>query len=147
MTTKLHAIPPPHGLQANHCRAMDTSGCPIRLFITAGQVSDYTSAAALMNDLPGAEWLCEALIDKSTKPRISGRKSRKKTAKYPFRDIALQCTAGQWKRDATSDATVSRDCLGGSRTGGGSQHAMIDHQPSYSRQSHSLQPSYSGYEP
>jgi hypothetical protein len=57
MTTKLHAITPSHGLQANHCRAMDISGRPIRLFITAGQVSDYTGAAALMNDLPEAEWL------------------------------------------------------------------------------------------
>jgi hypothetical protein len=57
MTTKLHAITPSHGLQANHCRAMDTSGRSIRFFITAGQVSDYTGAAALMNELPEAEWL------------------------------------------------------------------------------------------
>jgi hypothetical protein len=92
-----------------------------------------------------ANWFREALIDKSTKPRIPGRKSRKKTVKYPFRDIALQCTAGQWIRDAISDATVSRDCLGGSRTRGGSHHAMTDHQPSSSRQSHALQPSYYGY--
>lgn len=35
----------------------DTSDRPIRLFITAGQVSDYTGAAALMNDFPRAEWL------------------------------------------------------------------------------------------
>jgi hypothetical protein len=170
MTTKLHAITPSHGLQANHCRAMDISGRPIRLFITAGQVSDYTGAAALMNELPEAEWLLapshrnyvstagqwtegidadwlrEALIDKGTKPCIPERNSRKKTVKYPFRDIALQCTAGQWTRDATSDATVSRDCLGGSRTGGRSQHAMTDHQPSSSRQSHALKPSYSGFE-
>ena len=41
MNTKLHAV-------------TDTSGRPIRLFITAGQVSDYTGAAALMNDLPKA---------------------------------------------------------------------------------------------
>jgi hypothetical protein len=139
MTTKLHAITPSHGLQANHCRAMDISGRPIRLFITAGQVRDYTGAAALMNELPEAEWLLapshrnyvstagqwtegidadwlrEALIDKGTKP----------------------CIAGQWIRDATSDATVSRD----SRTGGGARHAMTDHQPYSSRQSHALQPS------
>jgi transposase len=42
MNTKLHAV-------------TDTSGRPIRFFITAGQVSDYTGAAALMNGLPGAE--------------------------------------------------------------------------------------------
>ena len=134
--------PHSHGLQANHCRAMDTSGRPTRFFITAVQVSDYTGVAALMNDLLGTDWFREALIDKGTKPCIPGRNSRKKTVKYPFRDIALQCTAGQWTRDAT----VSRDCLGGSRTGGQSQHAMTDHQPSSSRQSHARQPSYSGYE-
>jgi transposase len=44
MNTKLHAV-------------TDTIGRPVRLFITAGQVSDYTGAAALMNDLPKADWL------------------------------------------------------------------------------------------
>ena len=59
----------------------------------AGQrVSDYTGAAALMNDLPEAEWLLadrgydadwfrEALIDKGTKPCIPERESRQKTVK------------------------------------------------------------------
>jgi transposase len=42
MNTKLHPI-------------TDTSGHPIRFFIAAGQVSDYTGAAALMNSLPEAE--------------------------------------------------------------------------------------------
>lgn len=80
MNTKLHAI-------------LDTSGCPIRLFVTLGQVSDYTAAAALMNGLPEAEWLPadrgydadwfrETLVDKGTMPCIPGRKSRKKTIKY-----------------------------------------------------------------
>ncbi|WP_276612527.1 IS5 family transposase [Pseudorhodobacter turbinis] len=74
----------------------DTSGRPVRLFITAGQVSDYTGAAALMNGLPKAEWLLadrgydadwfrETLVDKGTKPCIPGRKSRKKTVKYDKR--------------------------------------------------------------
>ena len=83
MNTKLHAV-------------TDTSGRPVRLFITAGQVSDYTGAAALMNDLPEAEWLLadrgydadwfrDTLIDKGTKPCIPGRKSRKKTIKYDKR--------------------------------------------------------------
>ena len=44
MNTKLHAL-------------TDTCCRPIRLFITAGQVSDYAGAAALMNGLPKAEWL------------------------------------------------------------------------------------------
>ena len=83
MNTKLHAV-------------TDTSGRPIRLFITAGQVSDYTGAAALMNSLPEADWLLadrgydadwfrETLVDKGTTPCIPGRKSRKKTVKYDKR--------------------------------------------------------------
>lgn len=72
MDTKLHAV-------------TDTIGRPVRLFITAGQVSDYTGAAALMNGLPEAEWLLadrgydadwfrDTLINKGTKPYIPGRK-------------------------------------------------------------------------
>lgn len=83
MNTKLHAV-------------TDTSGRPIRFFITAGQVSDDTGAAALMVGLPEAEWLLadrgydadwfrETLVDKGTKPHILGRKSRKKTVKYDKR--------------------------------------------------------------
>ena len=83
MNTKLHAV-------------TDTSGRPVRLFITAGQVSDYTGGAALMNGLPEAEWLLadrgydadrlrETLVDKGTNPCIPGRKSRKKTVKYDKR--------------------------------------------------------------
>ena len=44
MNAKLHAI-------------TDTSGRTICFLTTAGQVRDYTGAAALMNDLPEAEWL------------------------------------------------------------------------------------------
>ena len=44
MNTKLHAV-------------ADADGRPIRFFMTAGQVSDYTGAAALLGGLPKAEWL------------------------------------------------------------------------------------------
>jgi phage I-like protein len=44
MNTKLHAV-------------TDAEGRPIRFFMTAGQVSDYTGAAALLGSLPKAEWL------------------------------------------------------------------------------------------
>jgi transposase len=59
----------------------------------AGQwVSEYTSAAALMNGLPKAEWLLvetgydadwlrQVLIDKGKEPCIQGRKLRKKEVK------------------------------------------------------------------
>jgi transposase len=83
MNTKLHAV-------------TDTSSRPIRFFITAGQVSDYTGAAALLSGLPDAEWLLadrgydadwfrEALTDRGTRPCIPGRKSRNKTVRYDKR--------------------------------------------------------------
>jgi hypothetical protein len=44
MNTKLNAV-------------TDTDGRPIRFVMIAGQVSDYTGAAALMGRFPKAEWL------------------------------------------------------------------------------------------
>jgi transposase len=44
MNTKLHAI-------------CDSQGCPLNLFVTAGQVSDYIGARALCDSLPDVEWL------------------------------------------------------------------------------------------
>ena len=83
MNTKLHAV-------------TDTSGRQIRFFITAGQVSDYTGAMALLNYLPNAQWLLadrgydadwfrEALSDRGTRPCIPGRKSRNKVVSYDKR--------------------------------------------------------------
>ena len=72
MNTKLHAV-------------TDANGRPLSFFMTAGQVSDYTGAAALLDDLPKAQWLLgdrgydadwfrDALKDKGIKPCIPGRK-------------------------------------------------------------------------
>ncbi|WP_183969538.1 IS5 family transposase [Sagittula marina] len=83
MNTKVHAV-------------TDANGRPIKFFMTAGQVSDYTGAAALLSNLPEAEWLLadrgydadwyrEALRDKGIKPCIPGRKSRGKPVKYDKR--------------------------------------------------------------
>lgn len=83
MNTKLHAV-------------TDAAGHRIRFFITAGQVSDYTGARALMSSLPSADWLLgdrgydadwfrEVLIEKGIKPCIPGRKSRDKPIKYDKR--------------------------------------------------------------
>ena len=69
---------------------------PLKFFRTAGQVSDYTGAGALLGSLPGAEWLIadrgydadwfsEALKDKGIKPCIPGRKSRGKVVRYDKR--------------------------------------------------------------
>lgn len=39
-----------------HTVMIDANGRPISLFMTAGQVSDYTGAAALLDCLPRAQW-------------------------------------------------------------------------------------------
>ena len=44
MNTKLHAI-------------CDSQGRPLDLFVTAGQVSDYIGARALLGSLPEVDWL------------------------------------------------------------------------------------------
>ncbi|MFT4012882.1 MAG: IS5 family transposase, partial [Paracoccus sp. (in: a-proteobacteria)] len=88
MNAKLHAV-------------ADARGRPIRFFMSAGQVNDYTGAAALLGRLPKAGWLLadrgydagwfrEALKDKGIKDTgikvcIPGRKSRKKVVKYDKR--------------------------------------------------------------
>ena len=83
MNTKLHAV-------------TDSAGRRIRLFITAGQVSDYVGARALCGSLPAVEWLIpdrgydadwfrEALQDKGIRPCIPGRKARDKPVRYDKR--------------------------------------------------------------
>ncbi|WP_333712747.1 IS5 family transposase [Yoonia sp.] len=83
MNTKLHAI-------------TDAIGRPITFFMSAGQDSDYTGAAALLGELPNADWLIadrgydadwfrDALKDKEITPCIPGRKARKATVKYDKR--------------------------------------------------------------
>ena len=69
---------------------------PISLFVTAGQVSDYTGAAALLDSLPRAQWLLgdrgydadwfrDALQAKGVTPCIPGRKSRTDPIRYDKR--------------------------------------------------------------
>ncbi len=83
MNTKLHAI-------------CDGKGRPLHLFITAGQVSDYVGARALLRSLPNVEWLLgdrgydadwfrEALQDKGIRPCIPGRTSRERPVRYDKR--------------------------------------------------------------
>jgi transposase len=83
MNTKLHAI-------------TDAEGRPIRFFITAGDVSDYTAASALLGSLPQADWLLadrgydadwfrDALKNRGIKPCIPGRTSRGKPIKHDKR--------------------------------------------------------------
>jgi len=82
MNTKLHAV-------------TDANGMPISLFMTAGQVSDYTGAAALLDSLPRAQWLLGdramtrissgRLEAKGITPCIPGRKSRTEPIRYARR--------------------------------------------------------------
>ena len=83
MNTKLHAV-------------TDAEGRPIRFFMTAGQVSDYIGAAALLDELPKAQclladrgyeadWIRDAMQEKGITPCIPGRKIRNKTVKYDKR--------------------------------------------------------------
>jgi len=73
----------------------------IRFFITAGQVSDYTGAIAMVTSLPADDWLLgdrgydanwfrEALVDKGITPCIPGRKSQDKAVKHDKRRIAIR---------------------------------------------------------
>ena len=106
MNTKLHAV-------------ADTKGRPIRFFLTAGQVSDYTGARALMDSLPPADWLLgdqgydadwfrEGLQEQDITPCIPSRKSRKKPIKYDKRRYKrrnrIEIMFGrlkEWRRIAT----------------------------------------------
>ncbi|GBR27342.1 hypothetical protein GCM10010937_08520 [Gluconobacter japonicus] len=74
MNTKLHAVTDQHGR-------------PLSFFMTAGQISDYTGAAALLDSLSMAQWMLadrgydadwfrDALEEKGIKPCIPGRKNR-----------------------------------------------------------------------
>src|SRR3546814_10315547 len=83
MNTKLHAV-------------SDANGRPISFFLTAGPVSDYTGAAALLDSLPNAQWMLadrgydadwfrDALQEKGITPCIPGRKIRNTTVKYDKR--------------------------------------------------------------
>ena len=80
MNTKLHAV-------------TDANGRPISLFVTAGQVSDYTGAAALLDSLPKAQWLLgdrgydadwfrQALDDRGIAPCIPARRGRRNPASH-----------------------------------------------------------------
>ena len=83
MNTKLHAI-------------FESQGRRLRLFVTAGQVSDYRGARALLSDLPDVDWLLgdrgydtdwfrEPLKDKGIRPCIPGLKQRKTAIRYDRR--------------------------------------------------------------
>jgi len=68
-------------------------GRPLSFFMTAGQVSHYTGAATLLDDLPKAQWLLgdrgydadwfmNALEAKGIRRCIPGRRSRNEPVRY-----------------------------------------------------------------
>ena len=74
----------------------DSIGRPINFFVSAGQVSDYIGARALLSSLPNVDWLLgdrgydadwfrEALQDKGIRACIPGRSQRKTPVKYDKR--------------------------------------------------------------
>ena len=84
MNSKLHAV-------------CDSEGRPRTLFLTAGQVSDYTGAAALLSTLPpakalladkgyDADWFRDALVERGFQVCIPPKSNRK--IQIPF-DRAL----------------------------------------------------------
>lgn len=83
MNTKLHAV-------------ADANGRPLSFFMSAGQFSDCTGAAALLDDMPKAQWLLgdrgydadwfrDALQVKGIQPCIPGRRSRNEPVRYDKR--------------------------------------------------------------
>lgn len=106
MNTKLHAV-------------TDRNGRPLSFFMTAGQISDYTGATALLDSLPKAEWLLadrgydadwfrDALEEKGIKPCVPGRKSRARSIRYDRRKYKrrnrIEIMFGRlkdWRRVAT----------------------------------------------
>ena len=95
MNTKLNA-----SVIDEPCRAIGPSDNgewrPLNLFVTAGQVSDYIGARALLSSLPDGDWLLgdhghdadwfiEPLKDKGIRACIPGRRQRKTPVKYDKR--------------------------------------------------------------
>ena len=107
INTKLHAI-------------CDSKGRPLHLFVTAGQVSDYIGARALLGSLPNVEWLLgdrgydadwfrEALQNRGIRPCIPGRTPREKPVRYDKRRYKrrnrIEIMFGRlkdWRRIATN---------------------------------------------
>ncbi|CDG38894.1 Mobile element protein [Asaia bogorensis] len=82
----------------------DRNGQLLSFFMTAGPISDYTGAAALLDSLPAAEWLLadrsydtdwfkDGLEEKGVRPCIPGLRSRTTPMSYNKRKY--------WHRVAT----------------------------------------------
>jgi transposase len=117
------------GLNTKLQAVMEAKGRPLRFFMTAGQVSDCTRAAALLGSLPAAEWMIadrgydadwfrEAFKDKGMRPCIPGRKSRGKAVRHDQqcyrRRHRIEIMFGRlkdWRRVATRYDTCATTLL------------------------------------
>ncbi len=131
MNTKLHAV-------------TDANGRPISFFMTAGQVSDYTGAAALLDGLPTKHngcWVTGAMM-----PTGSAMPCRKRVSPPASPDGNPAQKLSNTTSADTKAATGSRSCSVASKTGGVSQHATTGAREPSSPPSRSPLPYCSGYE-
>ncbi len=109
MNTKLHAI-------------AETNGCPLSFLMNAGQISDYTGAAALLDDMPKAQWVLgdrgydadwfrDTLQTKGIEPCIPDRRSRNEPVRYDKRRYRrrsrIENMFGRLKDCAASPSTTA----------------------------------------
>lgn len=103
MNTRFHAV-------------ADAQGRPIRMFVTAGPVSDYTGAAAMLRSLPHAKWMLacrgydadrhrgcvERQGAKGMHPRRKGGKKAIRHGKRRNRIVIIFGRLEDWRRIATT---------------------------------------------
>ena len=97
MNTKLHAV-------------TDANGRPLSFFMTAGQVSDYTGAAALLDDLPKAQWL---LGDAATTPTGLGMPYRPRASSRASQVGGRGSNPSNTTSAATGVVAISKSCSDG----------------------------------
>lgn len=95
MNTKLHAV-------------TDANGRPLSFFITAGQISDYTGAAALLDDLPKAQWM---LADRGYDAEWFRDALEQKASRLAFRAGNPVLFPSNTTSADTNAETASRSCL------------------------------------
>jgi transposase len=128
MNTKLHAV-------------ADANGRPLSFFMTAGQVSDYTGAAALLDDLPKAQGYS---VTAATTPTGLGTRSRPKASRPASRAADRETSQSDTTSDATGVVAALRSCSAASTTGDVSPPATTVAPQHSSPPSPLLQPSSSG---
>ena len=102
MNTKLHAV-------------TDAKGRPPKVFMTEGQVRDYTGAAALLGSLPAAEWM---LADRGYDADWFRETLKDKGKALHPRRGSRAASPSSMTSAATNAVTGSKSCSAASRTGG-----------------------------